>query len=56
MNSTLSLQEQAADTGPDEATDVELVDVIVETFGMTHDEALTRLAGLDFDALRQVLP
>lgn len=46
------LADQIEDLDP---TDIELVDVIVETFGLTHDQALTRLAHMDVDALRESL-
>ncbi len=50
----LSLEELAADAGTDdlEPTDLELLDVLVETFGLTLGQIIDRLAGMDFDSLR----
>lgn len=42
-----TLAELAADANDLEPTDDEIVEVIMETFGMTRDDVLTRLEGLD---------
>ncbi|UOD28746.1 hypothetical protein INH39_25395 [Massilia violaceinigra] len=52
----LSLAELADDLGDAEPTDVEIVDVLVETFGMTHGQAIDRLNHIDTVALRAALP
>lgn len=44
-----------ADLLDDEPTDVELVDALVEAFGMSSTEAVDRLARVDIAALREVV-
>lgn len=47
-----SLEELAADIDDLDPTDAEILDVVMETFGLPREAALQRLTGLDLDALR----
>ncbi|RSZ60008.1 hypothetical protein HF313_14935 [Massilia atriviolacea] len=52
----LSLAELADDVSDAEPTDVEIVDVLVESFDMTRGQAIDRLNHIDTVALRAALP
>ncbi|MES2323243.1 MAG: hypothetical protein V4633_13345 [Pseudomonadota bacterium] len=51
-----TLQETTGELPDIEPTDLEIIDLMVEDFGMTHLQAIERLSRIDFNAVRAELP